>query len=769
MRVLLIDNHDSYTYNLYQLLWRVSGCEPMVIANDAFTLAELEGLDFSAAVISPGPGKPENPRDFGFCADFIRAFPDRAILGVCLGHQGLAWVHGAQVRAARQVRHGKLSKISHDGSGLFAGLPPGFMAVRYHSLAVDSENLPESLQITARAEDDGEIMALQVRGLRHFGLQFHPESVATAGGIKLLSNFLELASSASVSVSPGGIEQSPLPSIFPSSSPFSPPYPHPTPSTPSNIPPAFPLTGRARELISLPWAEPESVFADFFSQHSHAFWLDSARQDSRSRFSYMGSAQLLLELDARSIRLFKTNPVKESPENQKTESSVPTGNLLEERAGHPIQLLRDVLAGLRKGLPDPEPSWPFEFSGGLVGWLTYEGFRFCFDAPAFADQSGTENPGSVSRFLIPDRIIVFDHNRQCAYAIALEWEYPERTNVDDNTGDSVDSPDPSESARNWLTTVREAWDSLRPVPSLSLPEKTADLPLPQHRLNLSRDAYIEAIEKIQLLIRAGETYEICLTNELQADCDADPWRLYLLLRRLNPSPYAAFFAIPGLAVLSSSPERFLRLGRDGQVSSRPIKGTRRRGRDAEEDERLRSELAEGEKERAENLMIADLVRNDLGRVCAPATVEAIGLMVVEAHPAVFQMVTEITGRLAQGKDALDLIHASFPPGSMTGAPKPRSLEIIETLERRSRGIYSGALGWISCEGALDLSVVIRTLVLSDGQARIGCGGAIVHDSNPEAEFDEAMLKARALLQALALEQAIRSNADGGKRLRENRL
>ena len=205
-----------------------------------------------------------------------------------------------------------------------------------------------------------------------------------------------------------------------------------------------------------------------------------------------------------------------------------------------------------------------------------------------------------------------------------------------------------------------------------------------------------------------------------------------------------------MEVLSASPERFLKLDARGNLASRPIKGTRPRGADAEADAALRAELAGNAKDRSENLMIVDLVRNDFGKVCALGTVAAPEMMKVETHPNVLQLVSTVTGRLAEGETALSAVRACFPGGSMTGAPKKRTMELLAAAERRPRGIFSGAMGYLGFDGAMDLGMVIRTLVHVNGEYRVGCGGAILSESDPEAEFAEAMLKAAAPMHAVEL-------------------
>lgn len=267
---------------------------------------------------------------------------------------------------------------------------------------------------------------------------------------------------------------------------------------------------------------------------------------------------------------------------------------------------------------------------------------------------------------------------------------------------------------------------------------------------LSAGEYVARVARAKRHIEAGDAFEICLTNALRAPlARRHAWKLFDELRRSNPAPFAALLDLPEGAVVSSSPERFLSLDARGIAESRPIKGTRPRGATPAEDARLARELAASEKDRAENAMIVDLVRNDLGRVCRFGTVEAPEVFAVEPYATVHQLVSTVRGELDAGRGAVDLLRACFPPGSMTGAPKIEAMRILEELEPVERGVYSGALGWIDLGGPMDLSVVIRTVVLDDAGARFSVGGAIVADSDPHDEHEETEHKAFALVRAIA--------------------
>jgi para-aminobenzoate synthetase len=269
-------------------------------------------------------------------------------------------------------------------------------------------------------------------------------------------------------------------------------------------------------------------------------------------------------------------------------------------------------------------------------------------------------------------------------------------------------------------------------------------------LHLARShrQYLADIATCEQHLRDGESYELCLTNSIAAELDVDPLALYIELRRVNPAPFASYLRFGDLAVLSSSPERFLSVDREGGAEAKPIKGTSPRGADADEDTRLAARLRDDEKNRAENLMIVDLLRNDLGSVCAVGSVEVPSLMAVESYETVHQLVSTVRGQLRPGTSAVECARACFPPGSMTGAPKLRTVEILARLEGRARGIYSGAVGYFGLGGGCDLSVTIRTIVLDGATATIGAGGAIVLQSDPEQEYEEMLLKALAPLRAI---------------------
>lgn len=315
------------------------------------------------------------------------------------------------------------------------------------------------------------------------------------------------------------------------------------------------------------------------------------------------------------------------------------------------------------------------------------------------------------------------------------------------------TPGPGE-APAGLAAKRAAWElELRSLPSLEpvRPGRATGAP----RATFSREAYHRAVGAIKEHIAAGDLYQANLSQRFAIPFAGDAYAWFEALKEHNPAPFGAFLNWPEMTVVSSSPERFLRL-RDGRVETAPIKGTRPRGKTPIEDQALAQTLAASAKDRAEHLMIVDLERNDLGRVCRVGSVTVPERFVLEAHPTVWHLVSTVAGHLQADRDVIDLLKATFPGGSITGAPKIRAMEILEGLEPTRRGLYTGSIGYMGRDGSMDLSIVIRTAILKDGIAYLQVGGGIVADSDPAAEYQETLDKAQAFFRTLGVEAACES-------------
>jgi len=379
--------------------------------------------------------------------------------------------------------------------------------------------------------------------------------------------------------------------------------------------------------------------------------------------------------------------------------------------GDPLAAARALLAPHQRpalaGLPP--------FQGGIAGYLAYEWG---------AEQERARRPRGAGE--VPDAglglydwVIAWDHVEGRAWIVA--W------------------------GKERLAWVRERLNTAARTPSAVL-----HLPPPSSIVsNFTRPEYEAAVARIRDYIAAGDVYQVNLAQRFRTSFTGAPLELYGRARARNPAPFGAYLALGDLTIASISPERFLRLdGAARTVEARPIKGTRPRGVRPAEDAALAAALTTSEKDRAENVMIVDLLRNDLGKVCRLGSVLVPELYALESHPTVHHLVSTVTGVLADGADAFDLVRAAFPGGSVTGAPKIRAMEIIAELERAPRGVYCGAIGYISATGAMDMNIPIRTVVLHDGVATFHAGAGIVWDSDPAAEYDETLAKARALIDAL---------------------
>lgn len=462
----------------------------------------------------------------------------------------------------------------------------------------------------------------------------------------------------------------------------------------------FPLPG---------WMDPAIVFSTLYADSTDVVWLDSGTGAAHGT-SYMGIASRVIRSD------------------QSVERPI-------------LEILREELAEAAPDVTrDGEPTRDGANEGFTLGWVGWLGYEGRFDTLGLPRTQPSRYPDAA--FLYVDRAVAVDHGSSTISLIARgeRWE-----------GDLADWRDEvaaALAAAAHVTAASAVGNATAREPAQAPPEAT---PTPSHSWRYSDAEYLGMIEQCQRAIAAGEAYQLCLTTEVSVPGTPDPLATYLALRAASPTHHGGYLRIGDVALLSSSPEIFLTVGTDRWVSSLPIKGTRPRGSSFAEDERLRAELVDSEKERAENLMIVDLMRNDIGRVSEVGTVEVTSLLAVESYAQVHQLVSTVRGRLRADLDPLDAVLACFPAGSMTGAPKRNATVILDRLERRSRGIYSGAFGYFGLDGRIDLAMVIRSIVIDPQGATIGSGGGITALSDPEDELAEVKLKARALLGVLGVQ------------------
>jgi anthranilate synthase component 1 len=406
--------------------------------------------------------------------------------------------------------------------------------------------------------------------------------------------------------------------------------------------------------------------------------------------------------------------------------TVRTGSSLDGDCVDPLIEVEQELGRLKTvqvpGLP--------RFTGGAVGYLAYECVRYFEPRVGQAEVDALGIPESV--FLFTDTLLVFDHLQ---HKIKVVSHF------------RLDG-DVEASYRQAAWRIEELVGRLeKPLDRLPYRSGNPSTPPQDVKSNITREEYTQAVERAKEYITAGDIIQVVLSQRFQRPTSAHPFDIYRALRTVNPSPYMYYIDLGEFQVVGASPEMLVRV-EDGRIDYHPIAGTRRRGVDKAEDEALEAELRADEKERAEHVMLLDLGRNDVGRVSIPGTVEVPQILDVERYSHVMHLVSHVTGQLRPDMTVFDALRASFPAGTVSGAPKIRAMEIIAELERDRRGTYAGAVGYFDLAGNMDTAIAIRTMVVKDGVAHIQAGGGIVYDSEPGFEFDETMSKARALMRAI---------------------
>jgi len=401
----------------------------------------------------------------------------------------------------------------------------------------------------------------------------------------------------------------------------------------------------------------------------------------------------------------------------------------DEAKGKPLRTLRALLGRYAQ---KPSPGLP-PFQGGAAGLFCYDFVRYLEKVPR-TTRDDLNIPDA--HIFLYDRLLAVDHKEQRAWAIAAPG-----ARADDRSDPGALYSEAAEAA------FRLAEAASAPESPVVLRPKSDNKPI-EIRHEMTEEQYTSMVRRAKQYIAEGDIFQANLSLRLSAEIgERDPWQLYLTLREINPSPFAGYLDMGDYAIASSSPERLVRV-QDGTIDTRPIAGTRPRGQDSGEDDRMRAALLLNEKERAEHIMLIDLERNDLGRVCDYGSVSVDELMITEDYSHVMHIVSNVRGRLASGKDMLDAIRAAFPGGTITGVPKVRCMEIIDELEELRRGPYTGSFGYMGYSGNMDLNIVIRTFTVKDRRATVQAGAGIVADSDPVREYRESLKKAEALIRTL---------------------
>ena len=456
---------------------------------------------------------------------------------------------------------------------------------------------------------------------------------------------------------------------------------------------------------------PVSAYLKLSARRRYSFLFESVEGGEKvGRYTFLG-ADPFLTVTARD----KTVEIKRN------------GKVLRRR-GNVLEILRGLAAEF---LPAGTEGLP-PFSAGAVGYVGYDVVRLIEPRVPRFREAGVKMPDAV--FLFFATLLAFDHVKHGIHVIANvrcgEWEGALRQGYDD--------------ACRRIARVEKALAG--PLPPPRTTNRTGSLEV---RSNVGKKAHCRAVEKAKEYILAGDVFQVVLSQRLEMEPGVEPFQIYRALRRVNPSPYLFYLRLGGAAVLGSSPEMLVKV-ENGEVHYRPIAGTRPRGENEAEDRALAADLLADEKELAEHVMLVDLGRNDLGRVCEFSTVRVPEFKIIEYYSHVMHIVSSVRGRLRPDKDAFDALTACFPAGTVSGAPKVRAMEIIAELEPSSRGVYSGSVMYLDFSGNLNSCIAIRTMVVRGGKAYLQAGGGIVADSDPEREWDETMNKARALLKAVEL-------------------
>lgn len=463
----------------------------------------------------------------------------------------------------------------------------------------------------------------------------------------------------------------------------------------------------------IPYSPPHLIYESFIS--SNTFLLESVKGPSNiARYSFIGfDPYLTFKVKDGAVEI-----------NTKDKRAVSSAN--------PLARLKSLVDAYRQAPPKALPP----FQGGAVGLLSYDFVRYLEKLPKAA-RDDLQIPDA--HFLMIDKLIAFDHLDKKAWIVVC----PGARDTELGYGDvDVDWAEKYDEAEETIKNIRYRIQDTR----YKIQDKRNHASSVRHEM--SKEQYMDIVKRAKEYIAAGDIFQANLSIRVSADIkNIKPWSLYKILRSINPSPFAGYIDFGDYQIVSSSPERLLKV-KGGVIETRPIAGTRPRGRDMKEDELMRAELLLNEKERAEHIMLIDLERNDIGRVSDYGSVHVDELMITEDYSHVIHIVSNVKGNLASGKNCFDAIKAAFPGGTITGVPKVRCMEIIDELEPVSRGPYTGSFGYIGFSGSMDLNIIIRTFVIKDGFAYVQAGAGIVADSDPEKEYYESLKKAEALIRTL---------------------
>ncbi|KAK4506190.1 hypothetical protein PRZ48_004155 [Zasmidium cellare] len=738
-RILFIDAYDSFSNSIIALVQAELSVtvesiridDPRFVLNDGAFFSYLDGFD--AVVAGPGPGHPANAEDVGLIGK-LWSLPDEhllPVLGICLGFQSLCSAFGGHVARLREPRHGIMAMVTHSKKGIFSGAGK-VIATQYHSLHVQLEKgegeVWEPTELWKPSQQCPDLVPLAwdlmsvkngpiLMGVQHsekpfWGVQYHPESICTNNeGQRLILKWWEEVSSWSA-------KQGRVVSEVDEDRVDTP-------------------TDDAKDM-------PNIKVADSAAKNVHCSTVDDVLPDVADLVEVLKECSLSAE-----PLILESGSRNGKPVNPETGRfsiiGLPEASSMHIRystARSSLQVVEDGVVSVekqadirqvfsfiddymrsRKVINGPVGS---SFWGGLVGFISYEAGLESIDVPPSVD--GSDRPDLW--FVFVERSVVLDHVDGVAYVQSLR----------DGDGE-------------WMSSVKAAVARCGEKAESGVSKVKVSAELLE---GPDMEEYCSKVRRCQAELRAGESYELCLTDQSRLNIEADAWSIYRQLRSRNPAPFGAYLRLQdgdgaGFSVAGSSPERFLSWSRSGTCQFRPIKGTVKKGPGVT---RAKAEEVLGSaKERAENLMIVDLIRHDLAGVEGVDEVRVPKLMTVEEYETVFQLTSVIEGDVRAPASPIAALAASLPPGSMTGAPKKRSCEILKEIEAgKPRGLYSGVIGYFDVGGGGDFSVVIRTAFKWDDDGdrwRVGAGGAITALSEADAEWEEMVTKRESVLKSLS--------------------
>ncbi|MCL1946607.1 MAG: chorismate-binding protein [Chitinivibrionia bacterium] len=658
MNILLIDNYDSFVFNVKQYLLEL-GYDVTDFRNDKITISEIEKMDVSAIVLSPGP---KAPKDAGICLEIIKKFAGKLpIFGICLGHQAIGEAFGGKIVHAKELMHGKISIIRSLKKGIFENFDD-FKATRYHSLAIERKTLPDYLEITCET-DDGEIMGVKHKEFLVEGVQFHPESITTEYGYKILKNFFDK------------IEKK------------------------GN----FFTQNISQVSTNLDFFD---LFREFYLEfgEENVCILDSAKGPQIDRNnSIIG---LFPKFD---IKIDKKIMCFESEyDNLKDKFIAEFGETTCE-----ITAFSEIFSRIKKIFNIENK---LDYGNGLIGYFGYEYLHYL-------EEIERKN---INDLKMPDiHLTYYSH-------ILIQ-------NTKDNSMKLI-SNIIAENAENETKKIIEFIKTKKTVsPQENYEIKTSDI-----QNTVSKEEFLKNVEIAKKYILEGDIFQVQLGNRKKISTNAKSIDIYSKIRKINPSPYMFFWQRNGYSLIGNSPELQLKIENEN-IEIRPIAGTSKgKGKNEVERKKLLDDLINSPKERAEHIMLVDLARNDIGAYAKAGSVKVKNLLGIEEYSNVYHIVSIVTGEIPENCNKMKIFEASFPAGTLTGAPKIRAMEIIQELEKYERGVYGGAFGFFDFNGNILSSITIRTAIKIGNNVYFQSSAGIVADSSPEDEWNETQFKTDAI-------------------------